>query len=160
MDANVLLCLVESLVDCFKHSTNISFVMATELLMARRELAMSNSKILSPSAKDTLRATSIWADSLFRGKIPEIQKENSETYTQKFIATSGSQISKSGSFDNFKIPKLNSKRNASKKDTSKTSSSPSNTSTREGYNRHRGGGSRGRGKPAPSRGGASYHKRT
>ena len=160
MDANVLLRLVESLVDCIKHSTNISFVMATELLMTRRELAMSNSKILSPSAKDSLRATPISADSLFGGKISENQKANSETYTQKFIATSVSQKSKPGSSDNFKIPKFNPKRNDPKKDTSKPSSSPSNTSTRGGYNRPRGGVSRGRGKPAPSRGGASYHKRT
>ena len=49
MDTNMLCRLVEALVNCLKHSTNLSVLMAVELTLARRELAISGSKILSLS---------------------------------------------------------------------------------------------------------------
>ena len=115
MDANLLRRLVESLVNCVKHSTNLSVFMAMELLLTRRELAISNSKILSKPAKDSLRSVSLSADTLFGGKLSEVQKVNSESYTQKFIAQFMSQNSKS--IFSFKIQNLDPKKNESKKET-------------------------------------------
>ena len=60
--------------------------MAMESLLTRRELAISNFKILSEQAKDSLRSVSFSADTLFGGKISEVQKANSKSYTQKFIS--------------------------------------------------------------------------
>ena len=52
--------------------------MAVELMLARRELAISGSKILTDTSKDSLRSVPFSADSLFGGKI-------SERLTQRLI---------------------------------------------------------------------------
>ena len=65
--------------------------MAVELMLARRELAISGSKILTDTSKDSLRSVPFSADSLFGGKISEIQEANSETHQQKLIVDSVSQ---------------------------------------------------------------------
>ena len=76
MNANILCTcrLVESLV---KHSTNLSVFMAVELLLARRELpvAISNSKILSELAKDSLQQVLYSADTLFGSKISGLESK-------------------------------------------------------------------------------------
>ena len=91
MDTNMLRRLVEALVNCLKHSTNVSVLMAVELMLAKRELTISGSKILTDASKDSLRSVPFSADSLFGGKMAEIQKVNSETHQQKLIADSVSQ---------------------------------------------------------------------
>ena len=110
MDTNMLRRLVQALVNCLKHSTNLSFLMAVELMLARRELAISGSKILTESSKDSLRSIPFSVNSLFGGKISEIQKANSETHQQKLIAESvsqkpGSSQSKSSQFRTPRVPR-------------------------------------------------------
>ena len=67
--------------------SNLSVLMAVELMLARRELAISGSKILTDASKDSFRSVPFSADSLFGGKISEIQKANSEAHQQKLIRT-------------------------------------------------------------------------
>ena len=44
MDTNILSKLLESLVNCIKHSTSLAVVMATELLVSRKEAAINSSR--------------------------------------------------------------------------------------------------------------------
>ena len=91
---------------------------------------------------------------LFGGKIVELQKLNSDSQQQSFIASSVAQSNQASS-SGFKIPKRQKK--PENRDTS--------SSTRPPIRRDRGGprrgsrrggsGSRGRGQHTPSRGGAS-----
>ena len=150
--------LVEALVNCLKHSTNLSVLMAVELMFARRELAISGSKILTDASKDSLRSVPFSADSLFGGKISEIQKAN-WTHQQKLIADSVSQkpgTSQSQS-SQFRTPRFSRKKQDSKKDFPR----PPRQSQggRRGSRISRGGGTSRRDRTVPSRRGASSDRR-
>ena len=125
--------------------------MAMALFHDRREVAISSSKILSESAKDALRSIPLTSDTLFGGKISELQKSNSESFTQKFIAQSMSTKAKPST--SFKPPSSTSKKPKNKKDTPK----PQPTLPK-GPSRPQHGGSTGGRRPAPSRGGAPSSK--
>lgn len=157
MDTMVLSKLLESLVNCVKHSTNLAVVMATELMVSRREAAINNSKILSQSAIDSLRKVSLMSNTLFGGQVATIQKANSEAITSKFIASSVVQKSKEKkSSQEFKIPKLTPKKVPPKKEVPKPFPAP-----RRGggsFRGSRGGAPRGRGRQFPSHSGASKPK--
>ena len=159
MDTNMLCRLVEALVNCLKHSTNLSVLMAVELMLARRELAISGSKILTDASKDSLRSVPFSADSLFGGKISEIQKANSETHQQKLIADSVSQkpgTSQSQS-SQFRTPRVPIKKQDSKKDFPRP---PRQFQGGRGGSRiSRGGGTSRRDRTVPSRRGASSDRR-
>ena len=103
MDTNMLRRSVEALVNCLKHSTNLSVLMAVELMLARREIAISGSKILTDASKDSLRSVPFSADSLFGGKISEIhqQKLIADTVSQK----SGTSQSQSSQFRTPRVPR-------------------------------------------------------
>ena len=148
MDAIVLRRLTESLVNCITHSTNVSVLMVMALFHARREVAISSSKILSESTEDALRSI---PDTLFGGKISELQKSNSESFTQKFIAQSMSTKAKPST--SFKPPSSTSKKPENKKDTRKPQPSLPKDPSRPQH-----GGSTGGHRPTPSRGGASSSK--
>ena len=154
LDAPVLKKMLTSLVNCLKHSSSMAVLLAVELLQARRESAIDKSKILTDSAKDKLRTVPIAAESLFGGQVAEIQKSNSESQQQNFIASSLARGNKSA-LSNFRIPK----RPAKKPDNRGPSlSRPPKQRERSGSRRgqRRGGSSfRGRGYHAPSRGSAS-----
>ena len=154
LDAPVLKKMLTSLVNCLKHSSSMAVLLAVELLQARRESAIDKSKILTDSAKDKLRTVPIAAESLFGGQVAEIQKSNSESQQQNFIASSLARGNKSA-LSNFRIPK----RPAKKPDNRGSSlSRPPKQRERSGSRRgqRRGGSSfRGRGYHAPSRGSAS-----
>lgn len=153
LDANLLKRMLSSLVNCLKHSSSMAVVLATELLQTRREAAIEKSKILTDTAKDKLRSVPISAEALFGGQVAEIQKSNSESQQQKFIASSLASGNKPAR-SSFKIPKQppkSSNRNSS-------SSTPFRQRDRGGHRRgaRRGGpSSRGRVNQIPSRGGAS-----
>ena len=89
MDTNMLCRLVEALVNCLKRSTNLSVLMAVELLLTRRELAISGSNILTDSAKD--RDPYLFLLIHSSGVKLQVQKANSETHQQKLIAESVAQ---------------------------------------------------------------------
>ena len=74
LDAPMLKRLLSSIVTCLKHSSSMSVVLAVELLQARREAAIDKSKILTETTKSKLRSVPISAESLFGGKIAELQK--------------------------------------------------------------------------------------
>ena len=159
MDTNMLRRLVQALVNCLKHSTNLSFLMAVELMLARRELAISGSKILTESSKDSLRSIPFSVNSLFGGKISEIQKANSETHQQKLIADSVSQkpgSSQTQSFQ-FRTPRVPRKKQDSKTDLPRPTRHPQ--AGRGGSRTFRGRGSMRRDRNVPSRGGASSDRR-
>ncbi|MBV2113342.1 MAG: hypothetical protein KUF82_20515 [Candidatus Thiodiazotropha sp. (ex Ctena orbiculata)] len=159
MDTNMLRRLVEALVNCLKHSTNLSFLMAVELMLARRELAISGSKVLTEASKDSLRSIPFSVTSLFGGKISDIQKANSETHQQRFIANSVSQkpSSSQSQLSQFRIPRVPRKKQDSKKDLPRP---PRQFQTGRGGSRNsRGGSSFRRDRNVPSRGGASTDKR-
>ena len=88
LDAPMLKRLLSSIVTCLKHSSSMSVVLAVELLQARREAAIDKSKILTETKKSKLRSVPISAESLFGGKIAELQKLNSDSQQQSFIASS------------------------------------------------------------------------
>ena len=117
MDTNMLRRLVEALVNCLKHSTNLLVLLAVELMLARRELAISGCKILTDASKDSLRSVPFSADSLFGGKISEIQKANSVTHQQKLIADSVSQkpATLQSQSSQFRTPQVPRKKQDSKK---------------------------------------------
>ena len=160
MDANILSKLLESLVNCIKHSTSLAVVMATELLVSRKEAAINSSKILSQTALDSLRKVPLTSNSLFGGQIATIQKANSEAFTSKFIASSVAEKSKEKDkpLSDFKIPKVTPKKAQPKKETPKLTPAPRRGG---GSSRgSRGGAQRGRGKQTPSHFGASKPKST
>ena len=102
MDTNMLRRSVEALVNC-QHSTNLSVLMAVELMLARREIAISGSKILTDASKDSLRSVPFSADSRFGGKISEIhqQKLIADTVSQK----PGTSQSQSSQFRTPRVPR-------------------------------------------------------
>lgn len=157
MDTNMLRRLVQALVNCLKHSTNLSFLMAVELMLARRELAISGSKILTESSKDSLRSIPFSVNSLFGGKISEIQKANSETHQQKLIADSVSQKPGSSQSSQFRTPRVPRKKQDSKTDLPRPTRQPQ--AGRGGSRTFRGRGSMRRDRNVPSRGGASSDRR-
>ena len=124
----------------------MSVILTVELLQARREAAIERSKILTEAMKNKLRSVPIFSEFLFGGQVAALQKSNSESQQQSFIASSS----------RFKIPKRPNK--SDHRDSSSSSSRPPNRRDRGGPRRgpRRGGsGSRGRGQHTPSRGGAS-----
>ena len=154
LDAPMLKRLLSSIVTCLKHSSSMSVVLAVELLQARREAAIDKSKILTETTKSKLRSVPISAESLFGGKIAELQKLNSDSQQQSFIASSVAQSNQASS-SGLKIPK--SQKKPENRDTS-SSTRPQIRRDSGGPRRgsRRGGsGSRGRGQHTPSRGGAS-----
>lgn len=159
MDTNMLRRLVEALVNCLKHSTNLSVLMAVELMLARRELAISGSKILTESSKDSLRSVPFSVNSLFGGKISEIQKANSETHQQRLIADSVSQKpgSSQSQSSQFRTPRVPRKKQDSKRDLPRPARQLQ--AGRGGSRTSRGGGSMRRDRNVPSRGGASSDRR-
>ncbi|MEW8547330.1 MAG: hypothetical protein AB2693_27800 [Candidatus Thiodiazotropha sp.] len=153
LDANLLKRMLSSLVNCLKHSSSMAVVLATELLQSRREAAIEKSKILTDTAKDKLRSIPISTETLFGGQVAEIQKTNSESQQQKFIASSIASGNKSA-LSNFKIPKR------PLKGSNRNSSLPTPPKHRDRGGHRKGGrrggsSSRGRGNQVPSRGGAS-----
>ena len=132
LDAPMLKRLLSSIVTCLKHSSSMSVVLAVELLQARREAAIDKSKILTETTKSKLRSVPISAESLFGGKIAELQKLNSDAQQQSFIASSVEQSNQASS-SGFKIPKRQKK--PENRDTS--------SSTRPPIRRDRGGPRRG-----------------
>ena len=79
--------MLTSLVNCLKHSSSMAVLLAVELLQTRGESAIDKSKVLTDSAKDKLRTVPIAAECLFGGQVAEIQKSNSESQQQRFIAS-------------------------------------------------------------------------
>ena len=153
LDAPMLKRLLSSIVSCLKHSSSMAVILTVELLQARREAAIEGSKILTEATKNKLRSVPIFSEFLFGGQVAALQKSNSESQQQSFIASSVAQSSQAF---RFKIPKLPNK--SSDHRDSSSSSRPPNRRDRGGPRRgpRRGGsGSRGRGQHTPSRGGAS-----
>lgn len=68
MDTSMLRRLVEALVYCLKHSTSLSFFMTVELMLTRRELAISGSEALIEASKDSLRSVPFSVNSLLEAK--------------------------------------------------------------------------------------------
>ena len=155
LDALLLKRMLNTLVNCIKHSTSMAVILAVELLQARREAAIEKSKILIDASKDKLRSVSISAESMFGGQVTEIQKSNAEAQQQKFIASSLNKNTKPANSDSFKIPK----RPAKKHDQKGSANSRQPIQRDKGGSRRgsrRGGtNARGRSHQAPSRGGAS-----
>ena len=118
---------------------------------------MKGLKILTEATKNKLRSVPIFSEFLFGSQVAALQKSNSESQQQSFIASSVAQSSQASS--RFKIPKRPNKF-SDHRDSS--SSRPPNRRDRGGPRRgpRRGGsGSRGRGQHTPSRGGASNVRR-
>ena len=65
--------MLTSIVNCFKHSSSMTVLLAVQLLQARRESAIDKSKILTDSAKDKLQTVIIAGESLFGGQVAEIR---------------------------------------------------------------------------------------
>ena len=131
----------------------MAVILKVELLQARREAAIERSKILTEATKNKLRSVPIFSEFLFGGQVAALQKSNSESQQQSFIASSVAQSSQASS-SWFKIPKRPNKSS----DHRDSSSRPPNRRDRGGPRRgpRRGGsGSCGRGQHTPSRGGAS-----
>ena len=148
--------LLSSIVSCLKHSSSVAVILTVELLQARREAAIERSKILTEATKNKLRSVPIFSEFLFGGQVAALQKSNSESQQQSFIASSVAQSSQASS-SRFKIPKRPNK-SSDHRDSSSSSSKPPNRRDRGGPRRgpRRGGsGSRGRGQHTPSRGGVS-----
>ena len=153
LDAPMLKRLLSSIVSCLKHSSSMVVILTVELLQARREAAIERSKILTEATKNKLRSVPIFSEFLFGGQVAALQKSNSESQQQSFIASSVAQSSQAS---RFKIPKRPNK--SSDHRDSSSSSRPPNCRDRGGPRRgprHGGSGSRGRGQHTPSRGGAS-----
>ena len=115
---------------------------------------INQSKILTEATKNKLRSVPIFSEFLFGGQVAALQKSNSESQQQSFIASSVAQSSQASS--RFKIPKRPNK--SSDHRDSSSSSRPPNHRDRGGSRRSPrcgGSGSRGRGQHTPSRGGAS-----
>ena len=156
LDAPMLKRLLSSIVSCLKHSSSMAVILTVELLQARREAAIERSKILTEPTKNKLRSVPIFSEFLFGGQVAALQKSNSESQQQSFIASSVAQSSQASS-SRFKIPKHPNK-SSDHRDSSSSSSRPPNRRDRGGPRRgpRRGGsGSRGKGQHTPSRGGAS-----
>ena len=150
LDAPMLKRLLSSIVSCLKHSSSMAVILTVELLQARREAAIERSKILTAATKNKLRSVPIVSEFLFGGQVAALQKSNSESQQQSFIASSVAQSSQASS-SRFKIPK---RPNKSSDHRDSSSSRPSNRRDRGGPRRgpRRGGGcgSRGRGQHTPS----------
>ena len=154
LDAPMLKRLLSSIVSCLKHSSFMAVILTVELLQARTEAAIERSKILTEATKNKLRSFPIFSEFLFGGQVAALQKSNSESQQQSFIASSVAQSSQASS-SRFKIPK---RPNKSSDHRDSSSFRPPNRRDRGGPRRgpRRGGsGSRGRCQHIPSRGGAS-----
>ena len=150
LDAPMLNRLLNSIVSCLKHSSSMAVILAVELLQARKEAAIEWSNILTEATKNKLRSVPISSESLFDSQVAALQKSNSESQQQSFIASSVAQSSQAFS-SGFKIPKLPNK--CSDGRDSSSSSRPQNRRDLGGPRRgpRRGGpGSHGRGQHIPS----------
>ena len=147
--------MLSSIVSCLKHSSSMAVILTVELLQARREAAIERSKILTEATKNKLRSVPIFSEFLFGGQVAALQKSNSESQQQSFIASAVAQSSQASS-SRFKIPKCPNK--SSDHRDSSSSSRPPNRRDRGGPRkgpRRGGSGSRERGQHTPSRGGTS-----
>ena len=92
LDAPMLKRLLSSIVSCLKHSSSMAVILTVEL-QARREAAIERSKILTEAMKNKLRSVPIFSEFLFGGQVAALQKSNSESQQQSFIASSVAQSS-------------------------------------------------------------------
>ena len=154
LDAPMLKRLLSSIVSCLKHSSSMAVILTVELLQARREAAIQRSKILTEATKNKLCSVPIYSEFLFGGQVAALQKSNSESQQQSFIASSVTQSSQASS-SWFKSPKHPNK--SSDHRDSSSSSRPPNRRDRGGPRRgpRRGGWLSWKGSTHPSRGGAS-----
>ena len=84
--------LPSSIVSCLKHSSSMAVILTVELLQARREAAIERSKILTEAKKNKLCSVPIFSEFLFGGQVAALQKSNSESQQESFIASSVAQM--------------------------------------------------------------------
>ena len=79
---------MEAVAKSIRHLKAMSTIPATELFQARRNEAITTSKLLLENSTYELRNVPINAKSLFDNKIKEVARSNYEAQQQRFLASS------------------------------------------------------------------------
>ena len=142
---------------------SIATLQSLAIQQTKREAAISSAtKPLNDLVKQKLRAAPLNSSMLFRGRIDEIYRENTDSNRRDLVNNAASQLSKLAKFSSFTKPK---QRPQKKKNIPKEQETPkpqpassSQPSRPRGGNSYHGSSNKGRG-GGPSRRGASSSRK-